>query len=214
MIPKAEVVLARKVLQSRRTIIDALLRSRHGNLLMSLSYFLPLALAVGLAGCGSMGSIGLGPVGNTSGHAVQTAGGLPPATASVGSARPASVAPASPASGVDAGAAGSARSSAAGIASASGGLARTDLLGGWTIASAGESCQLFMTLTTWAGGYRASTRGCNNAIPKSISAWNLDGKQVVLAGTGGAPVAHLSSSGNNRFNGRTETGEAPVAFYR
>ena len=132
----------------------------------------------------------------------------------MGSARPASAAPASPASGVDASAAGSAGSSAAGIASASGGLARTDLLGGWTIASAGESCQLFMTLTTWTGGYRASTRGCNNAILKSISAWNVDGKQVVLAGAGGAPVAHLASSGNNRFNGRTETGDASVTFYR
>ena len=38
--------------------------------------------------------------------------------------------------------------------------------------------------------------------------------EVVLAGTGGAPVARLSSSGSNRFNGRTETGEAPVTFYR
>ena len=71
-----------------------------------------------------------------------------------------------------------------------------------------------MTLTTWTGGYRASTRGCSNAALKAISAWNLDGKQVVLVGTSGAPVARLSSSGNNRFDGRTETGGAPVTFYR
>jgi hypothetical protein len=95
-----------------------------------------------------------------------------------------------------------------------GGLGRTDLLGGWTIASGGDSCQLFMTLTSWTGGYRASTRGCSNGILKSISAWNLDGKQVILAGTGGAPVARLSSSGNNRFDGHAEGGGGSVTFYR
>ena len=71
-----------------------------------------------------------------------------------------------------------------------------------------------MTLTTWTGGYRASTRGCSNAVLKSISAWNLDGKQIIFAGAGGAPVARLSSSGNNRFDGRTETSDATVTFYR
>jgi hypothetical protein len=176
---------------------------------MPLRRLLPFALAVGLTGCGSMGAIGLGTVGNKPGQSVETAGGLPPATASIRSAPPAAAAPTSPAAGADAGAAGGLAT-----ASASGGLARTDLLGGWKIASAGESCQLFMTLTTWTGGYRASTRGCSNAVLKSISAWNLDGKQVVLAGTGGAPVARLSSSGNNRFNGRTDPGDAPVTFYR
>ncbi len=46
---------------------------------------------------------------------------------------------------------------------AAGPVGRTDLLGGWTIASSGNSCQLFMTLTSWTGGYRASTRGCASA---------------------------------------------------
>jgi hypothetical protein len=94
----------------------------------------------------------------------------------------------------------------------SGNVSRTDLLGGWTIASSGDSCQLFMTLTSWTGGYRASTRGCSSAALKSISAWNLEGKQVVLAGSGGAPVARLSSAGGNRFDG--QLGGAQVSFYR
>ena len=47
-----------------------------------------------------------------------------------------------------------------------GGVGRTDLLGGWTITSGGDSCQLFMTLTSWTGGYRASTRGCNSDRPQ------------------------------------------------
>ncbi len=184
---------------------------------MPFRRFVPLALALALAGCGSVGAIGLGPT-PKSGQ-VQTAGGLPPAVPSdqvpPGSARTASAVPAGPAGGAagptgDAGA-GAAPSAAGGGA---GGLGRTDLLGGWTISSSGDSCQLFMTLTTWTGGYRASTRGCSNGVLKSISAWNLDGKQVVLAGAAGAPVARLSSSGNNRFDGRTEGGATPVTFYR
>ncbi|MEQ8698752.1 MAG: AprI/Inh family metalloprotease inhibitor [Bauldia litoralis] len=96
---------------------------------------------------------------------------------------------------------------------ASGTVGRTDLLGGWTIASSGESCQLFMTLTSWTGGYRASTRGCSSDMLKSISAWNLQGSQVVLAGQGGTPIARLQSSGGSRFDGSAEGGGA-VSFYR
>jgi hypothetical protein len=70
-----------------------------------------------------------------------------------------------------------------------------------------------MTLTSWTGGYRASTRGCNSEVLKSISAWNLNGTQVVLAGTGGSPVATLAASGNTRFDGQTGQGAA-VSFYR
>ena len=69
-----------------------------------------------------------------------------------------------------------------------------------------------MTLTTWTGGYRASTRGCNGNLLKSISAWNLQGSEVVLSGQGGAPVARLSSTGGNRFEGQA-SGQ-PISFYR
>jgi hypothetical protein len=69
-----------------------------------------------------------------------------------------------------------------------------------------------MTLTTWTGGYRASTRGCNSTLLKSISAWSLQGSQVVLAGQGGAAVARLSSAGSNRFDGQAN-GQA-ISFYR
>ena len=69
-----------------------------------------------------------------------------------------------------------------------------------------------MTLTTWTGGYRASTRGCNSTLLKSISAWSLQGSQVVLAGQGGAAVAQLTTSGSNRFEGQA-SGQ-PISFYR
>jgi hypothetical protein len=97
---------------------------------------------------------------------------------------------------------------------ATSGLGRTDLLGGWTINAAGDSCQLFMTLTSWTGGYRATTRGCNSDFLKSVSAWNLSGNQVILAGMSGSPIAHLKSAGLNRFDGTTDAQGAVVTFFR
>ncbi|MHA1157554.1 MAG: AprI/Inh family metalloprotease inhibitor [Alphaproteobacteria bacterium] len=99
------------------------------------------------------------------------------------------------------------------IAPASG-LGRTDLLGGWTITSNGDSCQLFMTLTSWTGGYRASTRDCSDGTLKSISAWDLKGNQIILSGQGGKAVARLYSTGSSRFDGQTEGQATPVSFYR
>lgn len=182
---------------------------------MRMQIFAPAILAVALGGCGSIGAIGFPtadrggpePVDPVAVSPVESAN-LPPVygapqnnTGIVGA-------------GQDTGmmAPNNNASLNAPPAQASN-LGRTDLLGGWTISSSGDSCQLFMTLTSWTGGYRASTRGCNNETLKSISAWNLSGKQVVLAGTGGTPLATLFPSGTSRFDGQTGQG-LPVAFYR
>ena len=93
-------------------------------------------------------------------------------------------------------------------------IARPDLLGAWTLSDGTESCQLFMTLTSWTGGYRASTRGCTSTTLQSIAAWDLNGQQVVLAGAEGVAIARLYSSGFNRFDGQTETEAATVSFFR
>lgn len=92
-------------------------------------------------------------------------------------------------------------------------LERSDLLGGWGVTSAGETCQLFMTLTTWTGGYRASTRGCTGDELSTVSAWDLTGKQIVLKNGDGANVATLLATEENRFNGATVAGRA-ISVYR
>lgn len=175
-------------------------------------------LTATLAGCGGFGAIDFAPfnlgkrtpdAGATPSGAVQTAelptaGEKPtPAVTSAANAAADAAFMNDPGAGT--------RSAAT---TPTGDLARTDLLGGWTVASGTESCQLFMTLTSWTGGYRASTRGCNSDALKSISAWSLNGKQVVLAGAAGKPVAYLQASDMNHFNGQLDGQGQAITFYR
>ncbi len=182
----------------------------------SVRILVPMALAFALAGCGSFGAIGL-PWQRASAPPPVSPAALPPVESSnlppvAGGQQQAGTAPGAADSGDTAPLA---QPQVANTAPASsGGIGRTDLLGGWTITSGGDSCQLFMTLTSWTGGYRASTRGCNSDVLKSISAWNLQGKQVILAGQGGKPVAHLASAGTNRFDGQVDGQGTAVTFYR
>lgn len=184
---------------------------------MRLGRFAPLLLMTALAGCGSFGAVGLGPMDRSqpesdtlppvaSAPVEKTALPPPPADPNAVAALPptdpnAAATPSAPA-------APQAPSVASGAE-----IGRTDLLGGWTLSSGSDNCQLFMTLTSWTGGYRASTRGCQSPSLKSISAWSLSGSEVVLAGQGGTPVARLSSAGNNHFNGQTVSSQ-PISFYR
>ena len=179
---------------------------------MALKVVVPVALAITLAGCGSFGAIGLPwkreqpPAPDVVAAAPTTpveSSNLPPPP---GSPNPV------PANGTDASNQPLTPPAGAPTPGTGAGVGRTDLLGGWTITSGPDSCQLFMTLTTWTGGYRASTRGCNGTLLKSISAWNLQGAEVVLSGQGGAPVARLASTGGNRFEGQANG--QPISFYR
>lgn len=195
---------------------------------MHLSRFAPILFATALAGCGSFGAVGLGPMDQP--QPVQSDTLPPVASAKVeksalppppvdpnaavaalptdpnalppGTTPPADTTQPAPAA------------TPAPTTTARAELGRTDLLGGWTLKSGGDSCQLFMTLTSWTGGYRASTRGCQTATLKSISAWSLSGSQVVLSGANGSPVARLNSAGTNRFDGSTDSPAQAVSFYR
>lgn len=87
-------------------------------------------------------------------------------------------------------------------------LNRTDLLGGWTISSGGDSCRLFMTLTSWSGGYRATTKACSSSLLSSISAWDLIQNKFVLKDGQGQTLAWLSQDGTAlRYIGQTSYGQ-------
>lgn len=180
-------------------------------------------MAAALSGCGSFGAIGLGPMERSAkpvesdtlppvASAPVTRNTLPPPPMDPNAQTPAPMADQGTLPGATP--LESAPATPPPVSTASGAeIGRTDLLGGWTLQSGGESCQLFMTLTSWTGGYRASTRGCQSPTLKSISAWSLSGSQVVLAGANGVSVASLNSTGKTQFNGQT-TGGAAVSFYR
>lgn len=85
---------------------------------------------------------------------------------------------------------------------------RENVLGQWSLSAPGDACQLFVTLTTWEGGYRASTRGCASPELTSVGAWNIEGDLVVLKDGEGNPLARLAMSGPTRFDGRLELGGA------
>lgn len=92
-------------------------------------------------------------------------------------------------------------------------VGRSDMLGGWKLASGGDNCMAFMTLTTWSGGYRANTRGCTSPVLGSISAWDLVGKQVILKDASGQTIAKLFATSPQKFDGQTAMG-VPASLYR
>jgi len=97
---------------------------------------------------------------------------------------------------------------------ATAGLRSTDLIGGWTVTAGSDTCQLFMTLTAWTGGYRASTRDCSSSVLQSISAWSLNGSAVTLASADGTAIATLGGVSATRFEGQVIAGGLPIAFFR
>lgn len=86
-------------------------------------------------------------------------------------------------------------------------VTREALVGAWKVSTSGSSCQMFMALTQWTGGYRAASRGCPGDAA-SVSAWDVKGSQVVLSDSSGNKVATLFASGASRFDGQTTSGRA------
>jgi len=86
-------------------------------------------------------------------------------------------------------------------------LTREALIGRWSAGSGGSTCDVFLSLTKWTGGYRAASRGCvGNAA--AIAAWDVQGKQVILADSSGNQIARLYQSANERYDGSTSSGQS------
>jgi hypothetical protein len=91
-------------------------------------------------------------------------------------------------------------------------IKRESLIGRWTVTSGGSSCDLFLALTKWTGGYRAASRNCAN-ITANVSAWDVKGNQVVLSDNIGNQIATLAQAGNERYQGSTAAGQ-PITLSR
>lgn len=91
---------------------------------------------------------------------------------------------------------------------------RNAVLGAWNVSTNADSCALNLSLTTWTGGFRASTRKCSTDQLVGIGAWNVAGKQLTLFNKTGGVIARLVASGDNRFDGTTETGGASISVFR
>ena len=91
---------------------------------------------------------------------------------------------------------------------------RNAVLGAWNVSTTDDSCALNLSLTTWTGGFRASTRKCSTDQLNTIGAWNVAGKQLTLFNKTGGVIARLVASGDNRFDGTTETGGASISVFR
>ena len=98
------------------------------------------------------------------------------------------------------------------VAANSGPVTREALIGRWSASAGGGRCDIFLSLTKWTGGYRAASRGCAGSAA-AISAWNVQGNQVILSDSSGNRVASLYQSGAERYDGSTSTG-APISFSR
>lgn len=87
-----------------------------------------------------------------------------------------------------------------------------DLVGVWSASTPAATCSINLSLTNWQGGFRASTRNCADVQMAGLSAWSIEGQQVLLKGAEGAPLARLFRTGPTRYAGQLETGEAVTVF--
>ena len=91
-------------------------------------------------------------------------------------------------------------------------VTRDSMVGRWTISSGGNSCDVFLALTPWTGGYRAATRQCTDQAAL-ISAWDVEGKRVLLSDSDGNQYAVFFKTGDTQFSGTTAAGQ-PVSLSR
>lgn len=85
--------------------------------------------------------------------------------------------------------------------------------GGWTISDGSGSCSLFMSTTTWTGGYRAVTRGCPSSGLQSVNAWNVVDGKIALKDGSGTEIARLTRVAETRYSGAFSSGGG-VSFSR
>ena len=91
-------------------------------------------------------------------------------------------------------------------------LTAGSVAGVWSVSVAGQSCRVATPQTKFGQGYRAGPLGCP-APMDGVKSWNVAGKQLSLYDESGNALARLYSSGAERFDGQTTSGQ-PISLSR
>lgn len=84
--------------------------------------------------------------------------------------------------------------------------------GVWNASVSGQTCRIATPQTRFGQGFRAGPLRCPAPLA-GVKSWNVSGKQLALYDEGGSVLARLYSSGGNRFDGQTSSGQ-PVSLSR
>lgn len=84
--------------------------------------------------------------------------------------------------------------------------------GVWSATVAGQGCRVATPQTRFGQGYRAGPLRCPAPLD-GVKSWNVAGKQLTLYDNDGGAIARLYSSGGERFDGQTTSGQ-PISLSR
>jgi len=91
-------------------------------------------------------------------------------------------------------------------------LTPSSVAGVWNVSVSGQSCKVATPQTKFGSGYRAGPLHCPPPID-GIKSWNVAGKQLTLFDGDGGTLARLYSSGGEKFDGQTSSGQ-PISLTR
>ena len=84
--------------------------------------------------------------------------------------------------------------------------------GVWNASVSGQGCRIATPQTKYGQGFRAGPLRCPTPLD-GVKSWNVEGKQLALYDENGQVLARLYSSGAERFDGQTSSGQ-PVSLTR
>lgn len=79
--------------------------------------------------------------------------------------------------------------------------------GVWNANVGGQSCRIATPQTRFGQGFRAGPLRCPAPLD-GVKSWNVSGSQLALYDDNGDVLARLYSSGGERFDGQTSSGQA------
>lgn len=91
-------------------------------------------------------------------------------------------------------------------------LTAGNVAGVWNASVSGQACKVATPQTKFGAGFRAGPLRCPAPLD-GVKSWNVAGKQLTLYDESGGTLAQLYSSGAERFDGQTTSGQ-PISLSR